>query len=106
MQNFLIIFDISMAVIMFLMGLFFFKSEGKAANLLTGYNMRPAEERQKYDEKEMCRAYGKRMMIMALSFVLGAIIDIFYAGVGCLIAWLIWTVLFILLIIDRHKRER
>lgn len=106
MKVFLIIFDISMAVIMFFVGIVFYKSQGKAANLLTGYNMRPAEVRKKYDEKEMCIIYGKRMMFMSLPFVLGAMIDIFYTGTGCFISWILWAVLFILLLVDRHKREK
>lgn len=28
-----------------------------------------------------------------------------HIGTGCLIAWAIWFVMFILLLIDRHKRE-
>ena len=62
--------------------------------------------RKKYDENAMCKAYGKRMMVMSLPFIVGIIIDIQYQGTGCLIAWMIWLVMFILLLIDRHKRER
>ena len=53
----------------------------------------------------MCKAYGKRMMLMSLPFIAGMIIDIWYIGTGCLIAWAIWFVMFILLLMDRHKRE-
>ena len=35
-----IVFDFMMAVIMFLFGMWFYKSEGKAANFLSGYNMK------------------------------------------------------------------
>ena len=49
--------------------------------------------------------YGKRMMLMSIPFIAGIIIDIWYIGIGCLIAWLIWFVMFILLLMDRHKRE-
>ena len=31
---------------------------------------------------------------------------ILYLGIGCLIAWGIWFIMFVLLLIDRHKRER
>lgn len=37
--------DLLVAVLMFLLGLYFYKSNGKAANFLTGYNMRSDEER-------------------------------------------------------------
>ena len=111
---FYIVFDFMMAVIMFLFGMWFYKSEGKAANFLSGYNMKSADERKKYDENAMCKAYGKRMMFMSVPFIIGIIIDILigiiidiqYLGIGCLIAWGIWFIMFVLLLIDRHKRER
>ena len=102
---FYIVFDFMMAVIMFLFGMWFYKSEGKAAKFLSGYNMKSADERKKYDENAMCKAYGKRMMFMSIPFIAGMIIDIWHIGIGCLIAWAIWFVMFIQLLIDRHKRE-
>jgi len=45
------------------------------------------------------------MMFMSIPFIAGMIIDIWYIGTGCLIAWAIWFVMFILLLMDRHKRE-
>ena len=103
---FYVLFDIGMAVIMLAMGISFYKSNGKAANLLSGYNMRSAQKRKKHDEKQMCRNYGKRMMYMAMPFLFGTVIDIWFAGVGCLAAWGLWLVMFTLLLIERHKRER
>ena len=101
-----VIVDFMMAVIMFLFGMWFYKSEGKATKFLSGYNMKSADERKKYDENAMCKAYGKRMMFMSVPFIIGIIIDIQYLGIGCLIAWGIWFIMFVLLLIDRHKRER
>ena len=103
-----------MAVSMFLFGMWFYKSEGKAANFLSGYNMKSADERKKYDENAMCKAYEKRMMFMSVPFIIGIIIDILigiiidiqYQGIGSWIAWGIWLIMFVLLLIDRHKRER
>lgn len=103
---FYIIFDLIMAVIMLLSGICFYKSNGKASNFLSGYNLKSEDERKKYDENAMCKVYGKRMMFMSLPFIIGIIIDIQFQGIGCLIAWAIWFVMFILLLIDRHKRER
>ena len=74
-----VIFDLGMAVIMFLFGICFVKSNGKAAAFLSGYNMKSKEERKQYDEKEMCRVYGNRV---------------------------IWTVQFVLLMKERMKREK
>ena len=67
--------------------------------------MRPDEERAKRDEDAMCKNYGKRMAFMALPFLAGAAIDSFLTGIGCLTAWAIWLVLFILLLIERHRME-
>lgn len=105
-HRFYIVFDFMMAVIMFLFGMWFYKSEGKAAKFLSGYNMKSADERKKYDENAMCKAYGKRMMFMSVPFIIGIIIDIQYQGIGSWIAWGIWLIMFVLLLIDRHKRER
>ena len=52
-----IIFDFAMAVIMLLFGIWFYRSKGQASNFLSGYNMKSAEERKKYDENAMCKAY-------------------------------------------------
>ena len=104
-MTFYVLFDIGMAMIMLAIGISFYKSNGKAVNLLSGYNMRPAQERKKYDEKQMCRDYGKRMMYMAIPFSLGIVIDIWFAGIGCLVACGLWLAMFILLLIERHKRE-
>ena len=84
---FYVIFDFVMAAIIFLFGVWFHKSNGKAAKFLSGYNMKSVDERKKYDENAICKAYGKRMMLMPIPFILGEIIDIQYQGIGCLIAW-------------------
>ena len=102
---FYIVFDFAMAGIMSLFGRWFYRSKGQASKFLSGYNMKSAEERKKYDENAMCKAYGKRMMFMSIPFIAGMIIDIWHIGTGCLIAWVIWFVMFILLLMDRHKRE-
>ena len=102
---FYIVFNFAMAVIMLLFGIWFYRSKGQASKFLSGYNMKSAEERKKYDENAMCKAYGKRMMFMSIPFIAGMIIDIWHIGIGCLIAWAIWFVMFIQLLIDRHKRE-
>ena len=102
---FYIVFDFAMAVIMFLFGIWFYRSKGQASKFLSGYNMKSAEEQKKYDENAMCKVYGKRMMFMSIPFIAGMIIGIWYPGIGCLIAWVRWFVMFILLLMDRHKRE-
>ena len=101
-----IIIDLSIAAIFFLIGLLFYRSNGKAASWLSGYVMKPVEERKKYDEKKMSRDYGKRIMLWPVPFVIGAVIDFGFPFKGTLIAWIIWTVMLIRLLTERHKRER
>ena len=43
---------------------------------------------------------------LKVPFIIGIIIDIQYQGIGCWIAWGIWLIMFVLLLIDRHRRER
>lgn len=77
-----IIFDFTMALIFFLFGIAFYKSEGKAVKFLAGYKEKSEDERKKYDENAMCKSYGKRMIFMSLPFLLGILIDIQYPGTG------------------------
>ena len=81
-------------------------SNGKAARLLSGYNMRPESERRKYDENKMCRKYGAVMMVMSVPFVIGCIIDLFNPGIGCIVPWALWTMCFVFLIVLRSKTEK
>ncbi len=99
------LFDIGMAVIMFIIGILFYKSNGKAANFLSGYNMRSTEERKKYNEIQMCRDYGKRMICMAIPFLIGAVIDIQFVGTGCLVAWRLWLIMFIFYLLKGIKEN-
>ena len=112
---FYIVFNFAMAVIMFLFGIWFYRSKGQASNFLSGYNMKSAEERKKYDENAMCKAYGKRMMFMSIPFIAGMFylisffwciyIFFWYIRIGWFMGLVFWVVMFILLLMDRHKRE-
>lgn len=105
-RTFCILFDIAMAIIFFLLGLLFYRSKGRGANWLAGYNMKSEEERKNYDENKMCQMYGKRMMFWAIPFLLGAFIDFRNAGKGVLVAWGIWMVLLSLFFVERYWREK
>ena len=72
MDIFLVIFDIFMALIMYLSGFTFYKSRGKGCDFLSGYNMRSKRNGKKYDENAMCRTYGKNMMLMAYLYYRGS----------------------------------
>ena len=102
----IIAIDLFMALFMYLLGRHFYCSKGKASNLLTGYNMRSESERKKFNEEAMCRMYGKRLMIMAIPFLCGMVIDLFKTGIGCAFAWAVWILLFILLCVIRTRTEK
>jgi hypothetical protein len=103
---FYIFFDLGLGVLFFIVGICFYKSNGKAVNFISGYNTKSVEERKKFDEEQLCRIYGKRMMYWAVPFMVAAIMDLILNGIGCVIAWGIWIVMFIYHMIDRNKREK
>ncbi|SHN00275.1 protein of unknown function [Anaerosporobacter mobilis DSM 15930] len=104
--KFYILFDVGLAILFYTVGIYFYKSNGKAANFISGYNMKSDEERKQFDEIQLCKIYGKRMMYWAVPFMAGAIMDLFINGIGCATAWGIWIVMFIYHMIDRNKREK
>ena len=72
----------AMILIFLLLGLVF--SRGKGAFLIAGYNTASKAEKEKCDEKALCRFVGKLMFILAGAWVptaLGALLDRM---------WLLW----------------
>lgn len=105
MKLYYILFDLMMAILFFLIGIYFYKSNGKAANFLTGYNMKSIDERKKFNEDTLCKDYGKKMMLWAIPFLIGIGIDIYSPGKGVFIASILWVIMLIQLLIERHQRE-
>lgn len=95
-------FDLIMAVIYLLTGIYFYNSKGKAAKFLSGYTKKIKSDDF---EKELCELYGKRIMIWSLIFIAGLAVDVFNEGIGCFLAWITWIIFFIYHLIDRSKRE-
>ena len=52
------------------------------------------------------KSYGRRILIMAVPFLVGAVIDYIYPGKGTILAWALWIILFVGLLMDRIKREK
>ncbi len=105
MKVYCILFDLMMAILFFLIGFSFYKSNGKAANFLTGYNMKSIEERNKFDEDTLCKDYGKKIMLWGIPYLIGIGIDMYFPGKGIRIASILWIILFLQFLIERHKRE-
>ena len=105
MKMILLLLDVGMAAVLFIMGYAFFKSNGKANRFIAGYNTKSPSERQDFDEIKLCRDYGKRMMLWAVIFTAGFILDCFFAGLGSILAWAFWIILLIRHVIDMSKNE-
>ena len=58
----------AMILTFLLLGLVF--SRGKGAFLIAGYNTAPKREKEKYDEKALCRFMGKLMLALAACWLL------------------------------------
>lgn len=100
---YVVAFDLLMAISFFVLGVYFFKSNGGAIKYLTGYTK---TIKSKDYEACLCREYGKKIITWSIVFVAGACLDIFYTGIGCLLAWIIWIILFIILLVERTKKEK
>lgn len=100
---FYIIFDLIMAIIFFGLGIYFYTSKGKGIRFLTGYSK---TIKSKDYEVYLCKRYGKKIISWGLVFIIGGCIDAFYEGIGCLFAWAVWFVMFILLLVERSKKEK
>ncbi len=100
---FYIVFDFGMVLIFTALGVYFYRSQGKAVRFLTGYQ---GTIRSQEYENQLTKTYGKRFICMGAVFILGLCIDVFYEGIGCLISWGIWAVLFVLLLAERTRKEK
>lgn len=100
------LFDLGMALIFVLFGLWFYRRGEQACHYLTGYTALSDAQRAKLDLPAMGRAYGARMLWMAVPFLAGAAIDCFVPELGCALAWGVWIVLFAALLRLRIRLER
>ena len=57
---------------------------GKSANLIAGYNTASEEEKAKYDEKKLCKAMSRLMLVLALCWLVIALSAL------CRTMWLLW----------------
>lgn len=79
--------DLLIGVIFIVMGLLFIKSNGKGYSFLSGYNVTTKEERKNYDEVKICKYVGKTILVWAVFFIIGALVDYFYKGIGITLAF-------------------
>lgn len=59
-----VIFILVLASIFMVMAIFLFL--GKGSWMIAGFNTAPAEEKEKYDDKKLCKATGTVLLIVSL----------------------------------------
>jgi hypothetical protein len=96
--------DLLMVVIYIVLGIFFVKSKGKGCNFLSGYNLATPEERSNYDEVAICNYVGKTILLWAVFFVIGAVVDYFYQGFGIKLAFSLLIIALAYYIYVRYKK--
>lgn len=101
----LLLMNAGIAIIFMLIGYVFIKSNGKASKFIAGYNSKSELERKQFDEIKLCNDFGRRFIIWAVCFVIGIVLDYFFVGYGTILAWAMWTILFIWHFIDMNKNE-
>lgn len=105
LRNFLIPFDALMAAIFVLTGYGFWRSGGRAARYIAGFNSKSAAEQRQYDTERLCADFGRRMVLWSLCFILGGAVDCFFPGIGSALAWGVWLVLLIRHVVDMSRHE-
>ena len=99
--------------ILFLLGVSFYFSHGKAARFIAGYNEKSKEEKKEYDEEKFCKALGKRFFCMSLIFVAALLLDLKWIGAGVIAMVLLMMLAGLILIVDlntnfdeRYKKRK
>lgn len=96
--------DLLIGAILAVMGVLFTKSKGKGCNFISGYNLATPEERKNYDEVKICKYFGKTILIWASFFIVGALVDCFYQGIGMKLAFLLFIIAAAYHIYIRYKK--
>ena len=63
--------SISVLLVLAIFGLVF--RAGKGAFLIAGYNTAPKEEKERMDEKKLCKAVGNLFLILAVCWIVPAV---------------------------------
>ncbi len=85
----------SVALLFIILGIVFF--QGKGAFLIAGYNTSSKAEKEKYNEKALCRFLGKIMFLFAVCFLVVILSDVLdnmaflWIGLGLFLAVIVFT---------------
>ena len=101
----IILFELVMVLILFLIGLYFLKTQNTETGILF-----LSGDYSGFDTTRICRDTGKRIMIWGMPFLLGIIVAIFNPSISIKIAFGIFAVLVIFhiadMIINRNKKYK
>ena len=94
--------DFMMILLYLIIGTLFIRSDGRAIRYLTGHDL---DENISNKSKELCIIYGKQIMKWSLCFIIGFAIDLFWVGVGLILAAILNTILIFRLMVLRGHFE-
>ncbi len=83
-----------LAAVFFLLGLVFAVRKEKACSLISGFNFKSREERQKYDLKRMSADQRNFFLLCGGILLLGAGLTFFFGAVLFGLTLVVWLVLF------------
>lgn len=66
----------------------------KATILISGFNLKSKDEREKYDTERMSKDYRKSMFIWIVILLIGAIGSYYISQYCSVLAFLIWLIIF------------
>lgn len=90
-----VIAGVIMTALFFLIGFMFLIMKEKGASLISGYNFKSKEERQKYDEKQMSKNMRNLFFICSLIFLVGTVATYIWSNIFFWIAFLISSIYFL-----------
>ena len=68
--------------------------KGKAAILISGFNMLPSNERENYDKAMMSLDMRNALILWMVIFLLGAVCSFFISNYSVLVAFIVWLIVF------------
>lgn len=91
-------------VLFFILAIVF--SNGKGAFLIAGYNMLPDNEKEKYNEAELCKFMGKMMYGICFSILLWVLSDVFEMQILFVIGIVVFVTSIIFLLVYANTGNR
>ena len=75
------IVSLVVAALFVLLGVLF--ARGKGADLIAGYNTLSPREKEKYDKEKLCKTMSKMMFLLAATWAVAALGEVFHANALC-----------------------